>query len=82
MYDWQPGPRRCAGDARGGWRRLLVDRDALLHRYTVAVVFYWRAGGLACAFGGSGGVVSKGEHGSGVRNDIGCDGVNASRSSR
>lgn len=63
------------GFARG-WRRLLLDRDALLHRYTVALAYRWLACPMTCGGELSRGVVSKRAHGSDGGYDTGCDGVN------
>jgi hypothetical protein len=50
---------------QGAGRRLQVDRDALLHRYTVGPAHLWLAGPLTCTLCLLGGVVSKCAHGSG-----------------
>ncbi|MDQ1024701.1 hypothetical protein QF035_002283 [Streptomyces umbrinus] len=61
----------------GAGRRLSVDRDALLHRYTVALARRWLAGPLACAPGPGRGVASKHAHGSDGGYDTRCAGANA-----
>lgn len=72
----QPGMGIRAREPGVG-RRLSVDRDALLHRYTVAPARAWLAGPLTCDYGPGGGVVSKHAHGSDGGCDTGCDRANA-----
>ena len=55
----------------------MVDRDALLHLYTVALACRWLVGPLTCGDGPGGGVVSKRVHGNDGVNDTVNDGVNA-----
>lgn len=65
-------PTRVPGSRAGGLSQ--VDRDALLHRYTVAPARGWLAAGLACAYGPVGGVVPKRVHGGDSGYDIRYDG--------
>lgn len=62
--------------------RAVVDRDALLHRYTVAPTDLRLAAHLTCPSMPKSGVASKGAYGNDGRPDDGNDGVNVNFASR
>ncbi len=70
----RPGARNTGRAAGPGLSQ--VDRDALLHRYAVALDRGWLAVDLACGYVPVGGVVSKRVHGGDGGNDARYDGGN------
>lgn len=74
-------PVTCIGvlrDAGGG----SVDRDAVLHRYTVALALGWLVWALTCGYVSARGVVSKRVRGSDHGYDARYDGVDATQPRR
>jgi hypothetical protein len=67
---------------QGTRRRPSVDRDALLHSYTVALAHGWLVPGLTWAYEQQGDVVSKSVPAIDAGCDTGLDGARASESSK